>query len=94
MATYHFSMMLQLSMLLGNCVYNTKDRPSELRLSIAYNNFEQWEYYKDFMVDLLMVNSADDYKNLFTRDWEYGRSVELTAIYFLSICSKCVMKVC
>ena len=34
---------------------------------------------KDFIVDLSMVNSAEDYKNLLCRDGKYSESVELTS---------------
>ena len=38
------------------------------------------ECFKDLIVDLSMVNSTEDYKNLLSREWEYGGNVELTCI--------------
>ena len=54
---------------------------SEIRMSTAYKCINEWEHYKDFIVDLSVVNSAEDYKNFLSdRDRECGGSGELTLI--------------
>ena len=45
-------------------VYNADDGYSEVRFSAVYKIINEWEYYKDFIVDLSTVNSAEDCKNL------------------------------
>ena len=54
------------------CMHNT-----EIRLSTANKNINEWEHFKYFIVTLSIVNSAEDYKNLPSRDGEYCESVEL-----------------
>ena len=48
--------------------------------------FSEWEYYKDFTVDLSMVNNAEEYKDLLSRDGGNNGSVILTfGSYLFSI---------
>ena len=61
-------------------MYNTEDWFYEIRLSTMNKIINEWKYYKDIMVDLSMVNSAEDYKNFLSRDEEYGESVKLACI--------------
>ena len=68
----------------SHCMHNTEKRLSEIRLSIVNKIINEWEYYANFSVDLLKVNSAENYKYLFSRDGENGVSVELTFISFLN----------
>ena len=56
---------------------NAEGRYSEIRLITVKKTINEWKYYKDFIVDLSMVNSAEVYKKLLFRDWKYGESVEL-----------------
>ena len=49
-------------------MYNTEDRHSDLRFNTLNKIFNERKYYKDFMMDLRNVNSAEDYKSLFFRD--------------------------
>ena len=51
---------------------DTEDRHSEIRLSTVDKIINEWEYYKDFIVDLSMISSADDFKNLLSSNGEYG----------------------
>ena len=53
------------------------------------------EYYKDFIEDLLMLNSIEDYKNLHSRDGKHGGGVNWHALafYFLIIYSEFIMKI-
>ena len=52
----------------------------KIRLSTVNKFINEWEIYKDFIVDLLMVNCAEDYKNLLHRHWEINGHVELACI--------------
>ena len=65
------------------CTYDTEDKNSEIRFNIVNIIINEWEWYKDFIVDLSMVKIADDRKNLLPRDGEYGGSVEFICISFL-----------
>ena len=42
------------------CVCNTEDSHFEIRLSIVNKVINDWEHYKDIIVDLAMANSAKD----------------------------------
>ena len=44
------------------CVYNTEDRHSQIKLCTINKINNQWEYYKDFIVALSMVNNTEDNK--------------------------------
>ena len=57
------------------CMYSTEDRHYEIRISTDNKIINEWEDYKEFIVDLLMVNSTKDNKNLLFRNIEYGGSV-------------------
>ena len=35
----------------------------------------EWEYYKDFIGDLSMLNNTENWKNLFSRHGEYGENI-------------------
>ena len=43
---------------------NTEDRHYEKRLSNINRIISELEYYKDFIVDLSMFNSAEEYKKV------------------------------
>ena len=58
----------------------TEDRHSDITLNTVNKIINEWEYYKDFIVDLLIVNSAEVYKNLLSRNGEYEGMAELTCI--------------
>ena len=60
------------------CIYNTEDIYSEIWLSTVNKVINGWEYCKDFIIDLSMVKSTEDYKNLSSKDEEYSGSIELT----------------
>ena len=49
-------------------MHNLEERHSESRVSAANKIINEWGYYKDFIVDLSMVNSAEDYKDLLSGD--------------------------
>ena len=53
-------------------MYNIKDRYSEIRISTVNKIVNEWKYYEDFIVDLSMTVSSEDYKNLPSRDGKYG----------------------
>ena len=50
------------------CMHNTKERHAKIRLNTINKIINEWEHYKDFIVDLSVVNSPKDYKNLLPRD--------------------------
>ena len=60
------------------CMYNIKDWRSEIKLNTANKIVNEWEYFKDFIKDLSVVNRAEEHKNLLSRDEKYGGNVELT----------------
>ena len=72
-------------------MYNTEDRHSKIKFITANKIINECEYYKDFIMHASMVNSAEDYKSLLSRNGEYVRSVVLTHISRLS--SKYLFKV-
>ena len=43
------------------CKHNTENRNYEIRLSTVKKITNDEEYYKDFIVDLPVVNSTEDY---------------------------------
>ena len=57
----------------------------------------EWECYKYFIVDLSMINSTEDYKNLLSRDGKCqiveASNCHVSAVCFLIICSECIMKI-
>ena len=59
-------------------MHDTEDKHSEIRLNSVNKIIYEWKHYKDFIVGLSIVNSAESYKNLLSRDGKYGKSVELT----------------
>ena len=61
------------------CKYNIEDRHSEKRWRTVNKITNEWEHYKNFIVNLSIVISSEDYKNSLS-DREYGGSVELTYI--------------
>ena len=58
-------------------MYNIEGRHSEIRFSTANIINNEQVYYKDFVVDLSMVNSIENYKNILFRDGEYDGKVKL-----------------
>ena len=42
------------------CMYNTEDRHSEIRLSTVNNIINEMGFYPDFIVNLSMVNRAEN----------------------------------
>ena len=46
------------------CMYNTEDSYYEARKSTVNKIINEWKYYKDFIVDLSIVNSTEDYKKI------------------------------
>lgn len=68
----------------GNClfraisyiIYKTQDRHREIRLQAVSRIVNEWEFYKHFVIDLTL----EEYKNLLSRDGEFGSSMELTSI--------------
>ena len=64
-----------LFLVISCCKHTTKNRHSEIRISTDNKIINEWEDYKEFIVDLLMVNSTKDNKNLLFRNIEYGGSV-------------------
>ena len=56
----------------------TEDRHSDITLNTVNKIINEWEYYKDFIVDLLIVNSAEVYKNLLSRNGEYDGNIKLS----------------
>ena len=64
-------------------MYNTEFRHFEIRLTTLNKMINEWEHYKDFIVHLSMINTAEDYKNVLSRDGECTGRVELTCIWRL-----------
>ena len=52
---------------------NIEDIHSKIRLNTVNKIINDLEYYKNFIVD--MINSAENYKNLVSRDGECDESV-------------------
>ena len=57
-------------------MYNTENRQSKIRLSTVRETISEWEYYKKFIMDLSMDDTAEDYKYFLSREGDYGESVE------------------
>ena len=68
--------------LVSDCMYDTENRHSEIRLSTANKIICEWKHNKNFIMNLSIVNAAEDYKNLhyimLPRDGEHGGSIGLT----------------
>ena len=46
-----------------HCMYNTEDKQTEIRLRTVNKIISGWLYYKDFIIDLSIVNNSKNYKN-------------------------------
>ena len=55
---------------------NTEDRYNEGRMRILNEIVHEWDFYKEFFLEL----SVNEYRDLMSRDRKYGTSIELTAI--------------
>ena len=64
-----------------NCMHNTENRHSEIRIRLVNKIISELEYYRDLLwIYQWFIRRAEDYKNSLSRDGEYGGSVELICI--------------
>ena len=55
------------------CMHNAENRHSEIILSTVNKIINEREYDRDFVVDLLMVDRAEDYKKITLQRWGIWR---------------------
>ena len=78
------------------CMYNTKNKNSEIRLNTVNKIINEWEYYKFFI--MMIYQWLIELKITKIYFPEMGNIVEVSNLhassaYFLIICSECIMKI-